>query len=349
MKRSLSLLLILVLLMSCAVLFAGCSEEEDAEYPVTIGEVTVTQEPKNVVVLNDSFADIIAYMGYDTKLIARSDECDQEFLSFFPSVGSTGSVTAASIVATGADLVIADGTLGNDIRSELTKNGVTVVTLNPAKDLNSLKTLYTQLGTLLGGKNAGSKKAERSYNSLINMLGQYKTLPIGVVKTSVYLYLDENAQLCTFTQGSFEQQLYDYNGSVNILSHQQEPQVVESELRIGSPGYIFYDNDAVLEYLRSNESLMNLKALREDMVCRIPLKNFYRYGTSCEQIINTMAAFLDVEPAERPATADEATPDEAPDDAYDDWYDDDSDDWYDDSDDDWYEDDWSEDDWSDEG
>ena len=349
MKRSLSLVLILVLLASGMTLFTGCSEEKEMEYPVTVGGLTIEKEPKSVVVLNDSFADIIAYIGYDTKLVARSDECDQEFLSFFPSVGSVGSVTAASILQQGTDLVIADNTLSESVRSELNANEVPVVILSPATNMTSLKQLYIDLGTVLGGKTVGSKRAERAYNSLVNMLGEYKNIPTDAGKTSVYLYLNENAELCTFTHGSFEQQLFEYNTSVNTLSQQKDPQVIASELKTGSPSCIFYDNDAVLEYLKNDETLMNLKALQNLRVCRIPRKSFFRYGMTCEQILGEMSAFLNdgATPIVKPATPDEASPDEAsPDEAPDDY--DDDDDYEDDYDDD-YSDDYSDDDsdWSD--
>ena len=308
MKRILSVILIAALLITAAALFTGCGEEEDKNYPVTVNGVTLDKEPVNIIAADACLADIISYMGYDRKMVARSDECDQEFLNVFPSIGRADGITSDAVKNAGADLVIADSTLSPAVVNELRTNGITVVTFERAHDLASLKEQYIQLGTLLGGNTSGSKKGEDSYNTLLSSLSQYKSIPTGVVKTSAYLYLNESGELCTFTKGSFEQKIFDYNGSMNTLSHQEKPQVDLSQLRIGSPGTIFYADDAVLNYLSADETLSRLSALVTSKLCRIPLKNFSRYGTSCEQIIYDMASYL----KDKPATPDEATPDEQP-------------------------------------
>ena len=351
MKRSLSLLLILALLMTGAVIFTGCSDdkEDSGEYPVVIGEVTIRQEPQKVVVLDDSFADMISYMGYDRKIAARSDECDQEFLKFYPSVGSAADPSAADILRAKADLVIASGALSDAVKSELAKNEIPVVTLSRVKSFAGVKELYSLLGTVMGGNKAGAAKGETAYNKLISTLLEYKAVPLDVVKYAVYLYLDEDGQLCTFTEGSFEQQLFGYNGAINSLSHQQEPQISDDELRRSTPSCIFYDSDAVTDYLRGSESLQKMQAVRGSCFCRIPYRDFFRYGTSCEQIIYDMVNYLkESSKSDTSATIDEATPDEAyPDDTDDPWDSDGEDDDYDDDSytDSYYEDD--EDDYSD--
>ena len=99
MKRILSIALALCMLLSCAVVFTACSGEKSGEYPVTVGGVTIEKEPKNIVVLNDVHADIISYIGYDIKMVGRSAECDQDFLSIVPAVGSAASPDVVAITA----------------------------------------------------------------------------------------------------------------------------------------------------------------------------------------------------------------------------------------------------------
>ena len=307
MKRTLSFLIILAILFTCPVVLTGCSDEKASEYPVTVGGVTVEQEPLAIVVLNPSVADIVSYIDYDYKMVGRSIDCDQDFLSIVPSVGTPDNPAVDTIVNKGADLVIADSTLPDKVRKKIEAEGVTVVVLDPASDFDSLRELYISLGTLLGGSATGSKKGEKSYNELIDTLGQFKSSATGIVKTAVYLYLDKDGQLCTFTKGSMEQSVFNYSGATNVFANQEEALVDAAQLRMASPTCIFYDDYAVIDCLRNNEKLKNLRALKENRFCQLPLENFSRYGSTCELTVYKMVAFLnDLDKA----TDDEATPDQ---------------------------------------
>lgn len=293
MKRTVSLILILAILLLCPVLLTGCGEQViDEEYPVTVGGITVEKEPKSIVVLSGSLADIISYIGYDYKMVGRSDECDQEFLSIVPSVGGADSPDLNAIAGMNADLIIADSSIPADARGRIEAAGIPLVLLGPAADTDMLRERYVQLGTLLGGAKTGSKKGEKSYNNLMDLLAQFRTVTPDVVKTSVYLYLNDSGELCTFTKGSMEQQFFSYNGSINIFSNQMESVVNITELRMGSPTFIFYDDEAVIDTLRQNEKLRHLYALREKNICLIPRKNFSLYGTTCEQTVYEMVLVM---------------------------------------------------------
>ena len=311
MKRSISFFLILAILLSCAVIFSGCSTAVDRNYPVTVGDVTLNSEPKNIVVLNDCVADIISCIGYDEKFVGRSSECDQDYLRIVESVGTPDAPSVDRIVELGADLVIADSSLTGAVRSQLEEAGVTTVVLDPATTPDELQALYTDLGVLLGGNVNGKKKGQKAYAGLMDTLGQFRTSGTGVVKTAVYLYLNDDGQLCTFEKGSLEQTIFQFNGATNVLMNREEALVDASELRLGSPSCIFYDDYAVINYLRNDEQLMHLRALRENKTCQILKENFYRHGVSCEQIVYDMVDFLNrLDEISAEATPDSATPDE---------------------------------------
>ena len=306
MKKFLSIALSLCILLSCAVIFAGCSSDSSKDWPVTVGDVTIEQEPQNIVVLNDVFADIISYIGYDVKMVGRSEECDQEFLHVVPTVGTAAAPDTAAIAAAETDLVIADDTLGADAKSTLEEGGAKVVTYKTPTTSDELKELYIDLGTVLGGKTTGSEKGETGYDGLIEMLGTMNTATSNVVQTVAYLYLDENDQLCTFVKNTLEYQFFNYNGNTNVFSNQETPVVNTEELRIGSPNYIFYDDEKVLTVLAADENLANVNALVDEHTCQIPKKSFFRYGKSAEQAIFDILNYID---KSSKSTADEATPD----------------------------------------
>ena len=293
MKRILSIVLTLCMLLSCAAIFGGCNSKTSNDWPVTIGDVTIDKEPQNIVVLNDVFADIISYIGYDVKMVGRSEECDQEFLHVVPVMGKGAAPDTAAIAAAKTDLVIADTTLGADVKSAIESNGAKVVTLDVPATSEALRNLYSDLGTVLGGKTTGKEKGEKGYEELLNMLSTMNTATSNVVQTVAYIYLDETGKPCTFVKGTLEYQFFNYNGNSNVFSNQTAPPINLDELKLGSPNFIFYDNENVLTTLMTDPSLANVNALAEGHTYQIPKKAFFRFGKSAEQAIFDMLNYID--------------------------------------------------------
>ena len=293
MKKFLCIVLSLCMLLSCAAVFSGCNNKTSENWPVTIGDVTIDKEPENIVVLNDVFADVISYIGYDIKMAGRSEECDQEFLHVVPTMGKGAAPDTAAIAAAKADLVIADSTLSADSRSAIESGGAKVVTFDVPTTSEALKNLYTDLGTVLGGKTAGKEKGEKGYEELLEMLSTMNTATSNVVQTVAYIYLDENNQLCTFVKGTLEYQFFNYNGNSNVFANQTAPPINLDELKLGSPNFIFYDNENVLAALNADQSLAHVHALSEGHTYQIPKKSFFRFGKSAEQAIFDMLNYID--------------------------------------------------------
>ena len=88
MKKIVSFLLAGVVALTFAAALSGCA---GTEYPVEIANMQIDKEPENIVVLDANTADIIAYMGYDGKIVGRSDQVDQQDLGAAPSVGASSN------------------------------------------------------------------------------------------------------------------------------------------------------------------------------------------------------------------------------------------------------------------
>ena len=308
MKKVLSLFLALVIVSSCAVLFSACSGGKSSEYPVTIGDITIKSEPKNIVVLNDNLADIISYIGYDVKMVGRAITCDQEFLKVVPSVGSPDNPSIDTIQSYETDLVIADNTLSEKSRSKLEEAGITVVIFDDASSFEELQTLYTNLGTVLGGNVTGSAKGSDAYQDLTSTLSSFKKAVSGVVKTVAYLYIEQNGQLCTFPAKTIESDILSYTGALNIFANEEEEVIDTAQLKLGTPTYIFYDSEDVLNYLKNDEALSTLSALTSGRTYMIPLKNFHRQGTTMEDTVFNMTNIMFVQSETEAATPDEIAP-----------------------------------------
>ncbi len=307
-KRIISILLCILITTGCTLCLCSCKTQENNEYPVTVGNVTLESEPKNIVVLSDCLADIISYMGYDVKMVGRNIETDQKFLAVVPTVGTATDPDVNAIVSNETDLVIAEDTLSDSAKTALADASIPVLTLSKAKSFDELLALYTNLGTALGGNVTGRKQGQDSYNTLTKTLSDFKSaVPNDVVKTACYLYLNENNELCTLVSGSIEFELFSYNGAINIFSSQQDALVDTAQLKISTPSFIFYDDEAVLDYLRNDTELSTMGALSNDHTYQINLKDFSRQGTTYEETAYRMLEFMFITSV---ATPDEATPQE---------------------------------------
>ena len=108
---------------------------------------------------------------------------------------------------------------------------------------------------------------------------------------SIFSY--SNNQLCTFVKGSLEYQFFNYNGNSNVFANQAAPAINLDELKLGSPNFIFYDNDKDLAALKADQSLAGVNALKSNHTCQIPKKSFFRYGKSAEQAIFNILNYIE--------------------------------------------------------
>lgn len=308
-KRIISILLCILITGSMTLCLCSCKDEKSDEYPVTVANVTIESEPENITVLSDCLADIISYMGYDVKMVGRSIETTQEFLAVVPTVGSATNPDVNAIIANETDLVIAESTLPDSAKTALTEANIPVLILSKAKSFAELEALYVNLGTALGGNVTGKKQGQDSYSSLTKTLGDFKSaVPNDVVKTACYLYFNENNELCTLTKGTIEYDWFSYNGAINVFSSQETPLVDLELLKISTPTFIFYDDPAVLDYLKNDAELSTMGALNNDKSYQVKLTDFGRQGTTYEETAYRMLEFMFITSE---ATPDEATPEEA--------------------------------------
>lgn len=310
-KKIISLTLCVVLIACSMLCLCSCKNKKSDEFPVTVGGVTLESEPNNVIVLSPELIDIISCIRYDMKIIGRSVECDQEFLSVIPTVGSETAPDTSAIIASDADLIIISKPLPAQAENSLKNAGIPIATFKVATNFDELKKLYTDLGTLLGGKTAGMQQGIKYYDELFASFSRFQeSVPKDVIATACYLYLDENNNLCTFTNGSIEHKMFSYCGALNSLENQQTPQVDLQELRMSTPLYIFVDNESVIDYLKSEDTLKNMYAIMYDKLFVIRKIDFNRHGDTFQTIIYDMMTYM-FKTEEPEATQDESSPDES--------------------------------------
>ncbi|MBQ9742300.1 MAG: peptidoglycan-binding protein [Ruminococcus sp.] len=291
-KKSLALVLVLIMSIGIAVSFSGC-KGSDGNYPVTVGHTKIKEKPEKVAVLSDNLADIITYMGFSTQICARSNECTQEELvKYITSVGSETAPSVDKIVASGAQLVLIDTPLPDETIQALEDKDIQVIQMIQPSTLEEISTVYNAMGTLLGGNIDGKAKATAAYNRLTTTLTQaeMEVENSTIIKLLCYLYLDENNNLCSYNSTTREGLVLDRVCATNVASNFPDKNVQTQILELSDPGFIFYDSQEVLDYLTSESSgLSDLSALTEGNAYELPKEDLQRQGMT---MINTQNFIL---------------------------------------------------------
>lgn len=292
MKKIVSVILASALALSACAGLAGCSGEKDNNYPVSVADITIETEPVDIVVLSDETADIISYMGYDRKMVGRSDEVNQNFLSIVESVGSAQFPDVDKIKSKATDIVFSDDTLDESAKKELTDAGILVINVVAPETTTELETTYITLGKILGGAVDGSKKGSDSYNELLDTMKKYKNeINTDVSKTICYLYLEDN-KLHTLHSGTYGDMLLGYTGAVNVAVNVSESEIDTKVLKIANPDYILYADDATLDFVKNDSDLKSLKAIKNNNTLMVTKDEINRMGTTSLLTLNKIMNFM---------------------------------------------------------
>lgn len=288
-KRILAVLLAAVTLLSSAA-FTSCSEESD--YPVNVGGIKIEEEPDKIVVLSKNLADIISNIGYDVKLVGRSDEVNQKGMAVVPSVGEENIASAVSIVNLGAEVVFSDDTINTDTKNALIKHGTPVVIPEEANTPKQLKNVYRQLGTILGGNIKGKKKADEAFKDLYDELTDVKNAiaETNLVRTVCYLYI-ENGALKTMHSASWGSKMLGFTGADNVFKNEKTPVVDVDKLLLSNPDFIFCSDMKTVKYLRTKKTFKRLTAIRKNIHI-IPLDNINSQGATASAVVEKMLRYM---------------------------------------------------------
>lgn len=308
-KRIISVTLAAVFVLASVLSFSGCQE---SDYPVDVANITIENEPENIVVLDPSAADIISYMEYDVKMVGRSDEVNQEWMSIVPSVGSENTPDVSKIVESEADIVFAGADFDKSVEDELKGENITVIKMSQADTVTQLETNYLTIGKILGGKFTGAAKGEESYESLIGEMEQVKSavqseINSDILYTVCYLYIEDNS-LKLMTSGSYGDMLLGYTGAVNTAVNIDENIVDVNTLKIANPNFIFYADDATLEAVKQDSVLSKLDAVKNGKTLMITQDDMTRQGRTALDTLEKMVSFMYPSLAKSDSTPDQAQP-----------------------------------------
>lgn len=278
----------------CAALgfsaLSGCSRANNIssgagenDFPVTIGDVTVSKEPAGAAVLSPNIASVILSVGYEVSLKARSADCTQSDLSVLPEVTADD---AQKIKSLGADLVFADS-LTDAQKTAMQQAGLTVLTLKPASGREDLSRLYSQVGAALKGAKTGYGKGEdtakgtfQTIDDITRVVPQSDT-PV----TAVYLY---DAQGGTATGDTLPGKLVEAAGLTNSASGGTGSKFSSADLLRADPKYIFCPKGVKAE-LKASSEYAKLTAVKENRVYEMDPALMTLQGDETVEAVSFMA------------------------------------------------------------
>lgn len=305
-NKIISISLAFALAFSVFLTFAGCSDDD---YPVEVANLVIDEEPENIVILDPLAADIISYIGYDVKMVGRSDEVNQARMSVVPSVGSAASPDVEKIKSSGATVVFADDTLDDSVQESIESNGIIVITMSQAETAKQLETNYVTIGKILGGRTTGANKGSEAYLNLINDMNEIKTAVTdssqsAVLNTVCYLYYEDNT-LKLMTSGTYGDMLLGYTGAVNVAVNIEENMVDVNTLKVANPNYVLYADDETLNAVMADGVLNSLTAVKTGKTLMVTKDEMNRQGYTALETLNKMVNFMYPELANNSATPDE--------------------------------------------
>lgn len=270
---------------------AACGPKNDIssgagakDFPVTIGSVTINEEPTGVAVLSPNIADVILALGYEVQLKAKSAECTQSDLAVLPDVTVDD---VQKIKDLGAKLVFTDTKPADDKVSALNKEGIAVLTLAKATGREDLDRLYSQVGAAMKGAKTGYEKGKKTSQSVFLTIDDIsRIIPSSNTPTSVaYLY---DAEGTVATGDTLEGKLIESAGLVNAASGGTENKLSAGDLLLANPKYIFCPTGLKAK-LAQSEEYKKLDAVKQGKVYEMDPNLMLLQGRGMVEAVSFMA------------------------------------------------------------
>ena len=265
MKRPLAALLGILLVLSICV---GCGPKGDIssgvaeqDFPVTVNEVTIQDEPKGVVVLSPNLAEVIMALGYEMQLCGKGAACTQEDLSVLPDMTLDDP---QSILGVGADLVLTEDAPSEEQKQGLNDAGIDVVTIAPATSREDFTRLYREVGSCMMGGVKGYERGEKIAEGIFSTIDDIsRQIPQTDTPVSVcYLYDVEGGVV---TGDTLEGKLIECAGLINAASDGAGNHMDVETLLMVQPQYIFCPT-GLKDTLAQTDQYKDLTAVQEGRV-----------------------------------------------------------------------------------
>lgn len=254
MKKLVSLLLALMMLVSCTAVFAETAEAAIVVTDMTGRTVTLAKPAEKVVVLTASCAEIVYALGKGDTVVGRGEYCDYPADIFaVPSVQSGYETNIESIIALEPELVIMDTMAQNpDQVAALEAAGIAVLVTTEA-GIDGVYTAIEIIGDVMGARAEADEIVAAMKEGFAELDGLFADLGI-----TVYFDIEPEAWgLYTCGAGTFMDEIAQLLGLKNIFADQTGWVPVSSEQVIAlNPALIVSTNAYDYEGMSPKEEIV---------------------------------------------------------------------------------------------
>lgn len=242
---------------------SGCDTNTDpintdlvvGEYPVTVADLELKSQPKKVLVLSASLADVIVAIGAEVQLTAVSSDCTLPELEVLPKVSANDK---DAIAATAADLIIIDAA-DDDQKAVLAGVTTPILAIELASSREDFERLYVQMGAAMFGDGYGYDKGMEVARDILTTLDdvERETGNRDVVTTACYLYDTKGHAVTGEEFGSI---IMELSGLTNVFKNDTGGKYELSRLELSNPNIIFCA-PGMKSQIESNSNFAGLSAV----------------------------------------------------------------------------------------
>lgn len=302
LKKFLSLLMALCLILCGCSLFEGDSSSEsssepepDPEFPVTVRGTLIPTMPERIISLSPATTELLCDMGYEDRLVGISKFCDQpESVTGLPRCGTPYLPDLESIKDLKADLVIASVALPEEDLVSLQQMDADALIIQHADSLEGVLNNYRDLPLALEGETTGKKIGEEFAAAVQERLDKLRsTLSSYVTEenraSAIYVRV-LNSNLAT--GDTFEQEIFDLLQIDNLAKEYTDWSFPEEEISSLAPDIIFCDSSISMKMFEGNAHYRNMRAVLQDIWLPVDGSALERQSLRMLDIMDAMAMMV---------------------------------------------------------
>ena len=270
----------------------GSSASQDPDWPVRIGETDIPGAPQKVVSLSPGATEMLFAMGLGSRVVGVSDYCD------YPpaEVGKRhrcGSVLApatGTILAQGADLVVASAQLSEQDLIWFQQQGIPVLVLRRAESMAELRQNYLDLSLALMGRAAGKNHGEGYWEELEELLEEGADAVSSTGESPRAILLRQMGYTMA-TGDTFEDLLLTRLGFTNDAENYTGWLYDRANVAALEPDIIFADSSITVEEVKGSAIYRPVAAVTNDKVMNVDFTVFERQSPRMFETLREMGKF----------------------------------------------------------
>jgi iron complex transport system substrate-binding protein len=267
MKR----ILLVLILVSLLVLIPGCSESQETLTDLEGNEVPAPDKVERIISTAPSNSEILLALGQGSKIVATDNYTDEhEDLNPDRVLLDFKSPDAETIISLEPDIIIASGhnkTGSDDPLALIKEAGIAVVYIPSATDIQGVYDAIEFCAAIVGEEDEGQQMIDELRDEVLEIQDIAATIED---KRMVYLEIAPAPGIYTAANGTFQHELLELVGAVNIFGDEEGWLTPSEEVIINmNPNVIItnveYIPDADLEIL-NREGWADMQAIQGEKV-----------------------------------------------------------------------------------